>query len=609
MGRPWNGTIAAIATTLLGTAAATATLGAAAAAVRAAEPTANGPLTVVYPSDGRETTSDRIFIIGNAPPGTPLTVNGQDVHRSPTGNFAPSFPLVIGPNTFELRYGQTVRTLTVRRRDSTPQPEGPTGMVPGSLRPGAPIARMAGEPICWQVTGLPGAQVALQLGDRAVPLRPQPAAATLPGNGAALIGNNDPTQRDQGLVNYGGCAALGLPGESLSPRAINVRRDGQTSAIAVPAVSLLGSETPTVVEVTASPAAVARTGPSTNHSRLTPLPQGARAAVTGREGDWLRLDYGPWILASEARELPDAIAPHTAIRSLRSVVQGNTTDIRIPLEVPVPVSIAQGTDWIDLTLHNATAQTDTIAVGADAILERLDWHQPEPGRVVYRFNLKGRPWGYALRYDGTTLVLTLNHPPRRTGDRPLSGTTIAIDPGHGGNESGSVGPTGYPEKAANLAIADLLIAELERRGARVVSTRTDDRDVSLADRQAAIAQLRPTLALSIHYNALPDGGDAENTRGIGMFWYHPQAQDLAEWLHDRLTKTLDRPSYGVFWGNLALTRPTEAPTVLMELGFTINPEEFEWIVNSTERQRLAIAIADAIVHWLDRRQGKSSGIP
>jgi len=119
-----------------------------------------------------------------------------------------------------------------------------------------------------------------------------------------------------------------------------------------------------------------------------------------------------------------------------------------------------------------------------------------------------------------------------------------------------------------------------------------------ADRMAAIDRLKPTIALSIHYNALPDDGDAIATAGVGMFWYNTQAHNLAVFLHNYLVETLDRPSYGVFWNNLALTRPHSSPAVLMELGFMINPTEFEWIVDEGERKKLAGAIAQGIVAWL-----------
>jgi N-acetylmuramoyl-L-alanine amidase len=220
-----------------------------------------------------------------------------------------------------------------------------------------------------------------------------------------------------------------------------------------------------------------------------------------------------------------------------------------------------------------------------------------PKQVQYTFNPKAQQWGYKLRYDGTSLVLTLRHPPKRGQDAPLKGIKILLDPGHGGKELGSKGPTGYPEKDINLLISKLVREQLVAKGATVYMTREDDRDVGLGDRVTMIDTLEPNLALSIHYNALPDGGDAINTKGIAAFWYNAQAHSLALFLHNYLVKKLARPSYGVYWNNLALTRPTTAPSVLLELGFMINPTEFEWITNKQEQQKLARAISDGITEW------------
>ena len=82
-----------------------------------------------------------------------------------------------------------------------------------------------------------------------------------------------------------------------------------------------------------------------------------------------------------------------------------------------------------------------------------------------------------------------------------------------------------------------------------------------------------------------------------MFWYHPQAHSLAVSLHDHLIQDLNRSPAGVFWNNLALTRPQIAPSVLLELGFMINPWEFEWISDRKEQIKLAKAIAKGIVDW------------
>ena len=134
-------------------------------------------------------------------------------------------------------------------------------------------------------------------------------------------------------------------------------------------------------------------------------------------------------------------------------------------------------------------------------------------------------------------------------------------------------------------------------GATVYLTRETDIDVSLKDRVKTIDEIEPDLALSIHYNALPDNGDAINTKGISTFWYNTQAHNVAVFLHNYLVEKLDRADAGVFWNNLALTRPHTAPSVLLELGFMINPWEFEWITNPEEQTKLARAIADGIVEW------------
>ncbi|MGD1909149.1 MAG: N-acetylmuramoyl-L-alanine amidase, partial [Leptolyngbyaceae cyanobacterium] len=197
------------------------------------------------------------------------------------------------------------------------------------------------------------------------------------------------------------------------------------------------------------------------------------------------------------------------------------------------------------------------------------------------------------------LVLSLRHTPEVATAQPLRGITILLDPGHGSeNDLGARGPNGYPEKDVALIISQRLRTALEARGATVVMTREGDDDLYPRDRVDIINQVEPTLAFSIHYNALPDAGDAINTAGIGTFWYHPQAQGLSIFLHDYLTSVLDRPAYGVYWNNLALTRPTVAPAVLLELGFMINPQEFEWIIDPEAQQQLAQVLADGIEAWV-----------
>ena len=561
-----------------------------AAPVRAAD-----SLRLVYPPDGHRTSAERIFFIGTAPPTAAVTLNGQRLERSPAGHFAPSFPLGLGANQFTLRWGSETKTITVTRVSNQPQPPVGAQFAPDSLQPARDITRLVGEPLCFRAIAPAGATVNVELAGLTLPLTPQPPLVQLPANAAVLTSDNAPTAVANVTV-FAACAEA-EQAAALGPPTFRLRYQGQDVAQTGPgAVTILAPLEQPVIEVTAE-AGVARTGPSTNHSRLTPLPRGTRAGVTGREGDWLRLDYGGWIMAAETRLLPGAIPPEATIRSVRSRRTAGATEVIFPLDVPVPVAVAQTARSLTLTLYNTTAQTDTIGLTPDPWIERLDWQQSAPGQVSYTFHLRSdQQWGYDLRYEGSSLILTLRHPPALSGDR-LQGARILLDPGHGGAELGARGPTGLPEKAVNLTLSQLLRAELERRGATVYMTRETDVELGLRERMVAIARWQPDIALSIHYNALPDSGDALNTAGIGMFWYHTQAHDLAVFLHDYLVETLERPAYGVFWNNLALTRPQITPSILLELGFMINPWEFEWIVNPAEQQRLAIALADGLERW------------
>ena len=579
------------------------------------------PLFVAYPPANHKTIADRIFLIGTAPPTGQVSVNGNQISRTAAGHFAPTFPLQIGENVFSLRYENQLVKIQVTRQSN--QPEVPAGLAfaKDSLTPKVDVASLPGEYICFGAIAPANATVLVKLAGATIPLKAR-SQVELPDNKSVLLGENSPIKKG-GSEQYQGCAKtpptpplsrggdesnsslenrkkvdLGVPLFELTINNQTISQQGTGKILILSPAEL------EVAEVTAEPG-VARTGASTDFSRMTPLPKGTRATVTGREGEWIRLDYGAWIKASEVRIVKDAVPVRSIIRSARSRQVSGWTEVLFPLETPVPVTVQEGEKTFTLTLYNTTAQTDIIRLDDDPVISRLAWQQISPLQVQYTFNLKSaQHWGYKLRYDGTTLVLSLKHPPVRSGkmpdpqEKPLSGIKILIDAGHGGPEdSGGVGPTGYREKTVALIVSKLVRSELVNRGANVVMTRVEDVDLDLPPRVEMIQKEEPAIAISIHYNALPDNGDAINTKGVGAFWFHPQAHSLGMFLHNYLVAKLNRPSYGVFWNNLAMTRSAVAPSVLMELGFMINPEEFEWIVNPTQQQKLAEAIAQGITEW------------
>lgn len=523
----------------------------------------------------------------------------------------------MGENTFVIRQGEEELELEVTRISDRIEIPNRLAFAPDSLTPGVDIARLPEELICVGAVAPPDAKVSARIGTSKILLLPQTESVDLPPNSAVLTAEAQTTSQAN-IGKYEGCTVLDIPGNYGKPIFKLERGDRSITKQGEGEIKILSPKDIQVVEVTAD-AGVARTGASTNYSRLTPLPKGTKARVTGQEGQWLRLDYGAWIKAEETKPVLGNVPPRSIIRGITSRQSDSATEIIFPLQIPVPVAVKQQENSIILTLHNTTAQTDTIRLDADPVIKRLDWQQISPTQIDYTFELKDKQqWGYDLRYKGSNLIFSLRHPPKISAtpavegrsDRalvedliqtnpslPLSNIEILLDPGHGGEETGSKGPTGYPEKEINLIISKLLKQELTQLGAKVYLTREEDKDVSLEERVAAIDRLKPDLAISIHYNALPDSGDAENTRGISTFWYNTQAHAPAIFLHDYLVEKLNRPDAGTFWNNLALTRPHTAPSILLELGFMINPEEFEWITNKQQQQKLASTLAEGIKEW------------
>ncbi|WP_245189656.1 N-acetylmuramoyl-L-alanine amidase [Lunatimonas salinarum] len=115
------------------------------------------------------------------------------------------------------------------------------------------------------------------------------------------------------------------------------------------------------------------------------------------------------------------------------------------------------------------------------------------------------------------------HGQDRKGRKVLSGKVICLDPGHGGTadtDQYRVGPTGEREEWINLRVARILQRMLERNGAKVLMTRTEDVLVSLADRAALAMANQADMFLSIHHNAT-----ADRSVNFPIIYFHGSAEE------------------------------------------------------------------------------------
>lgn len=175
---------------------------------------------------------------------------------------------------------------------------------------------------------------------------------------------------------------------------------------------------------------------------------------------------------------------------------------------------------------------------------------------------------------------------------PGSFSTVVIDAGHGGHDSGERPRGGLPEKGFALDTAKRLAPLLREAGLRVVLTRSDDTFVELDDRVAIADRNGPdAILVSIHYNAA--GSSAP--RGIETYFWRTDSFGLATRVQRNILSETGMPNHGVIRRVLRLTHNPKEPSILCECGYLTNSEDYAQANSESYRQKLAEGIADGIV--------------
>ncbi len=226
---------------------------------------------------------------------------------------------------------------------------------------------------------------------------------------------------------------------------------------------------------------------------------------------------------------------------------------------------------------------------------------------------------------------------------------IVIDPGHGGEDTGAIGPSGLEEKDLTLAIAKRLARILkDRLDCRVLLTRSKDVYISLEERTAFANKNRADLFISIHANAARRKGargvetyflsfeasDDEarmvaafenNMVGIdgrvsdgkiddikAILWdlvqteAHHQSASLAESIHTSILRVTGGENRGVKQAPFIVLAGATMPSVLVEVGFITNPIEEKRLSRRSFQKKIAEAISDGVLRF-ERRLKERAG--
>lgn len=191
----------------------------------------------------------------------------------------------------------------------------------------------------------------------------------------------------------------------------------------------------------------------------------------------------------------------------------------------------------------------------------------------------------------------------------LNGAKILIDVGHGGIDCGAPGfdNKNHSEAQQNLKLAFKIKAELEKIGAQVYMTRTDNRTSSTDDKIKMLKQIKPDYCIAVHHDS------SVNTNANGFGAYHFNAfsakaakdifyatQNTGTSIYQKRHKSFE--PFNLKWHYYYMCRSTNCPVVLTENGYISNSFDYSNIISDAKNTEKARAITRGIVNYFNSIQ-------
>ncbi|MBM7543618.1 N-acetylmuramoyl-L-alanine amidase [Periweissella beninensis] len=190
-------------------------------------------------------------------------------------------------------------------------------------------------------------------------------------------------------------------------------------------------------------------------------------------------------------------------------------------------------------------------------------------------------------------LLTRKKPLKKLTD--LAETTIVLDPGHGGSDTGALSNTGAYEKTYTLKTALEVKKVLQSYGANVIITRHTDKIVYLSKIPKIAEQHTADAFISFHYDSAPTKNSAS---GLTTYYYHKKNGSLA--LGKALNKYMNNfpmKNKGVDFGDFLVIRDNSRPAVLLEMGYINDDDDFKAIASANYPHKVAVAVRQGLANY------------
>ena len=344
--------------------------------------------------------------------------------------------------------------------------------------------------------------------------------------------------------------------------------------------------------------------PGTVKIDYLPLTQNTTFRIVGEWGNYYKLPDGTYVPKSAVKVYSYKM-PSNKVSKAKVEYNKNTHTVETTFSMKMDAlyDVQVDGDKVKFVLYDTTSG-GSVSVPDNPLVSSVSRKTDGNGRAIYTYQLKDgdKLCGFDVFTKNGTMTFVLKYAPVLKQQGSLEGAVVLLDAGHGGSDNGATGPMGVQgpvEKDINLDLTLRVKKELEEMGAKVITVREKDTYYTLNERVELIREIKPDLSISIHGNSMGVTSDYSLSSGFLTFYSYNNIQDAAGVINTSVNETMGYPKRSIRKANLSLTRLTACPAVLLETAFLSHPEDYEYLLKSSNREKLADAIAKGAKDYLE----------
>ncbi|MBQ1216654.1 MAG: family 10 glycosylhydrolase [Clostridia bacterium] len=532
------------------------------------------------------------YIIGISDPNFPLYADGVPVERTTDGYFAHYVSLTQSKTVVTFTHkGKTVEYV-INRTSSSNTGSSTTmssfGFVSGSFTPAFDFADKSGATLTLSCVAPAGSKVTVKIGTYVVTLKTTTKA---PSNGtykkATYTGTFTLPQ-----VDGGGNTNLGY--------VVFYAEKGKETAMYSPGcmVEVINDSDSYVMQVVNDKSFI-RPNLEVCREFYHFATKGSKINVLSKADGTVKLSNGMYMATTDLEAISGKLSK-SAWKSMKMKNTDKYTVFSLGLTETVFHDLWMNETDVEIYLYDVTGDLPSFTLGENPLFSaiKIERMNETTIRMVLTYKEARHIYGYTCAFDGTTLNISFRNPSKlASGDQPLKGIVISIDPGHSQN-SGAVGTYNKKEvyeSTLNLTLSKLAAEKLRAMGATVVLSHQGEGTYSLEELILQFRDLKPDVNVSIHFNS--HSGNPLSLSGTFTYWCYRNSQLLSDVMLEEFTKETGLKKNRSDCNCYQVSRFCDFPSILFETAYICNPTDVAWFMKEENMDRAADAIAKGLLAY------------